>query len=107
MLCNLKARKLAGFPSHGMVLCASNKDLSSVKFIAPPADAKVGERVTLGNTMELEKPELENKFAKKKMFQKIAPELKTDAFGVASFLGQPLMTSSGPVICELKDAMIS
>ena len=45
VLCNLKARKLVGFPSHGMVLCASSEDHSTVKFVSPPADAKIGERV--------------------------------------------------------------
>jgi tRNA-binding EMAP/Myf-like protein len=53
VLCNLKERKLVGFPSHGMVLCASNADHSDVRFISPPMDAKVGERVTfLGWDME-------------------------------------------------------
>jgi hypothetical protein len=41
------------------------------------------------------------------MFEKIATELKTDAYGVASFLGKPLMTSAGPCISELQDASIS
>ncbi len=45
VLANLKTRKLVGFPSHGMVLCAASEDGSKVKFIEPPADAKVGERV--------------------------------------------------------------
>ncbi len=45
VLANLKTRKLVGFPSHGMVLCAASEDGSKVEFIEPPADAKVGERV--------------------------------------------------------------
>jgi methionine--tRNA ligase beta chain len=45
VLANLKARKLVGFPSHGMVMCASNEDGSKVEFLEPPADAKIGERV--------------------------------------------------------------
>lgn len=45
VLANLKARKLVGFPSHGMVMCASNEDGSKVEFVEPPADAKIGERV--------------------------------------------------------------
>jgi hypothetical protein len=90
-----------------MVLCAGNEDHTAVKFVAPPADAKVGERVAWGNGGEMEEPAAENKFAKKKMFEKIATELKTDAYGVASFLGKPLMTSAGPCISELQDASIS
>ena len=45
VLANLKQRKMLGFPSHGMVLCAASDDGSKVEFIEPPADAKIGERV--------------------------------------------------------------
>ena len=45
VLCNLKARKLAGFPSHGMVLCASNEDHSVVKLVSVPVEAKIGEKL--------------------------------------------------------------
>ena len=45
VLANLKSRKLVGFPSHGMVMCAANADGSKVEFIVPPENAKVGERV--------------------------------------------------------------
>ena len=45
VLANLKSRKMLGFPSHGMVLCAANEDGSKVEFIEPPVGAKVGERV--------------------------------------------------------------
>ena len=45
VLANLKTRKLVGFPSHGMVLCAASEDGSKVEFIEPPADAEIGERV--------------------------------------------------------------
>merc|ERR1712238_567821 len=31
VLCNLKKRNLVGFPSHGMVLCASNADHTAVE----------------------------------------------------------------------------
>jgi len=47
VLANLKTRKLVGFPSHGMVLCAASEDGSKVEFIEPPADAKIGERVVV------------------------------------------------------------
>lgn len=46
VLANLKTRKLVGFPSHGMVLCAASEDGSKVEFIEPPADAKIGERIS-------------------------------------------------------------
>lgn len=45
VLANLKSRKLVGFPSHGMVMCASNEDGSKVEFVVPPEGAEIGERV--------------------------------------------------------------
>lgn len=98
VLCNLKERKLVGFPSHGMVLCASNADHTEVKFVSPPVDAKVGERVTVpGFDFESEegKPLEENPIGKKKIFEKLAPFLVTSKYGVPEFLGRPFMTSAG------------
>ena len=43
VVCNLKAAKLAGFKSEGMVLCAQDGD--KVEFVEPPPSAKVGERI--------------------------------------------------------------
>lgn len=45
VLCNLKPRKLGGFPSNGMLLCASTEDHSAGSLIDPPEGAKIGERV--------------------------------------------------------------
>lgn len=86
VLCNLKARNLVGFPSHGMVLCASNADHTAVEFAVPPPTAKIGDRVMFdGITGE---PEAENKVAKKKMFEVLAPDLKTDEGGVVVWKGK-------------------
>lgn len=86
VLCNLKARKLVGFPSHGMVLCASNADHTAVECMEPPADAAIGQRIMFEGFTEGE-PEPENKIAKKKIFEKLAPDLKTDANGVCVWKG--------------------
>ena len=45
---NLKARKVAGFSSNGMVLCAKSVEggEEKVEFLAPPEGAKLGERIT-------------------------------------------------------------
>ena len=89
VLCNLKSRKLVGFPSHGMVLCASNSDHTAVECMEPPEDAAIGERILFeGYDTEGEcQPEPENKIAKKKIFEQIAPDLKTDANGVCVWKG--------------------
>eukprot|EP00584_Thalassiosira_punctigera_P019498 CAMPEP_0172555216 /NCGR_PEP_ID=MMETSP1067-20121228/58303_1 /TAXON_ID=265564 ORGANISM="Thalassiosira punctigera, Strain Tpunct2005C2" /NCGR_SAMPLE_ID=MMETSP1067 /ASSEMBLY_ACC=CAM_ASM_000444 /LENGTH=485 /DNA_ID=CAMNT_0013343729 /DNA_START=44 /DNA_END=1501 /DNA_ORIENTATION=+ len=101
VLCNLKARNLAGFPSHGMVLCASNADHTSVEFAVPPEGAKIGERITFeGYEGE---PEPENKVAKKKIFDKLAPDLKTDVAGEVVWKGVKGMTSAG--VCKAVNSM--
>jgi len=110
VLCNLKARKLAGFPSHGMVLCASNEDHTEVKLVSVPVDAKIGERVTVpGFTFEGEEgaPFAENKVGKKKVFEKIAPFLKTSEYGVPEFGGRPLLTSAGVCTSPINNGSVS
>jgi len=107
VLCNLKARNLVGFPSHGMVMCASNADHTAVVFAVPPEGAKIGERVTFDG-IEGE-PEPENKVAKKKMFEKIAPDLKTDKDGNVVWKGKMSSTSAGPcrALNGMVDAMVA
>jgi len=110
VLCNLKARKMVGIPSHGMVLCASNEDHTDVRLVAPPVDAKIGERVTIPD-FDFEgddaAPFAENKIGKKKVFEKIAPHLLTSKYGVPEFLGRPLMTSSGVCTSPIPDGTVS
>uniref|UniRef100_A0A7S3LIF5 Phenylalanine--tRNA ligase alpha subunit n=1 Tax=Amphora coffeiformis TaxID=265554 RepID=A0A7S3LIF5_9STRA len=104
VLANLKARKLVGFPSHGMVMCASNSD-GSVKFVEPPADAKIGERVMVeGYDGE---PATENQVIKKKMLEQIFPDLKTNAAGIACYKGVPLTTTAGPCQPTLPNADVA
>ena len=107
VLANLKSRKLMGFPSHGMVLCASSDDGSKVVFVDPPADAAIGERVMVeGFDGE---PATENQVIKKKMLDAIFPDLRTDGSGVASYKGVPLMAGTGKCVAEggLGDAQVS
>jgi len=110
VLCNLKARKMLGFPSHGMVLCASNKDHSEVKFVSPPVDAKIGERVTVPGfdfDGEESKPFAENKIGKKKIFEKLAPFLVTSEYGVPEFLDRPFMTTAGVCTSPIADGNVA
>ena len=96
VLCNLKSRTLAGFPSHGMVLCASNDEHTEVEFVVPPEGSVIGERVMFeGITGE---PEPDTKVAKKKMFEKIAPDLKTDGNGHVVWKEHKATTSAGTVV---------
>ena len=107
VLANLKTRKLMGFPSHGMVLCASTDDGSKVVFVDPPSDAKIGERINVdGYNGE---PATENQVLKKKMLDAIFPDLRTDGEGVACYKGVPLTAGGGACVAEggLGDAQVS
>ena len=110
VLCNLKERKLAGFPSHGMVLCASNEDHTVVKLVSVPIEARVGERVTVPGVdygSEGAAPFAENKIGKQKVFEKIAPFLGTGKYGVPEFCGRPLMTSAGVCTSPITNGSVS
>jgi glutamyl-tRNA synthetase len=110
VLCNLKERKLVGFPSHGMVLCASNADHTDVRLVNPPIDAKIGERITIPDFNfegEEGEPFAENKVGKKKVFENIAPHLLTSKYGVPEFLGRPFMTSAGVCTSPIPDGTVS
>lgn len=98
VLLNLKAAKLAGFKSHGMVLCASDDAHEHVEFIEPPADAKVGERVFIST--ESGDPLSAAQLKKQKVWEKASVDLLTDASGVATYKGTVIETSAGP--CRAK-----
>lgn len=110
VLCNLKTRKMLGFPSHGMVMCASNADHTEVKLVSPPVEAKIGERVTVPDfdfEGESGQPMKENPMGKKKIFDKLAPFLVTSKYGVPEFLGRPLMTSAGVCTSPITDGTVA
>ena len=46
VLCNLKAKKLADYMSHGMVLCAETPDRATAELLKPPEGAQPGDLIT-------------------------------------------------------------
>jgi len=104
VVCNLKPAKLAGFKSDGMVLCAKSGD--KVEFVEPPANAAVGERVTIeGFSGE---PAAKSAVKKKKLWEAMAKDLRTDGQRNATWDGNVLMTSAGPcVVPSCANATIS
>ena len=102
VVCNLKKAKLGGVESTGMVLCGSDAD-GKVEFVEPPADAAIGERVMVeGMDGDALTP---NQLKKKRAWEAVSPELKMVG-GVATFRGQPIVTSAGacttPTVVEGK-----
>lgn len=69
VMCNMKVRKLAGYPSNGMLLCASTPDHSKGALIRPPEGSQVGERIQFdGISGEIATP---NQVHKKKMVEMV------------------------------------
>jgi aminoacyl tRNA synthase complex-interacting multifunctional protein 1 len=84
VLCNMKPKKLVGLPSAGMVLCAAlgkGSDDAKVEILEPPAGAAPGERVFFaadpsGKPDPMPTPAVANAQTKKKMFEKLMPEMQ-------------------------------
>ena len=108
---NLKARKMAGTSSEGMLLCASQRDgddLSALDLVEAPEGAPVGERVIVELADEEHGDAAPpNKVGKKKLYEKVAGDLKTNAEGSVCFKDSPFMTSAGPCTAKLTDSVVS
>eukprot|EP00793_Prasinoderma_coloniale_P003440 PRCOL_00006676-RA len=104
VLANVKPSKMRDVASQGMVLCASNADHTVVDFVVPPEGAALGERVTAegfdGEPAEVLVP-------KKKQFEKVAPDLTTDAQGAACYKGVPLKCAAGACASSVPNAHIN
>lgn len=95
VLCNLKPAAMRGIKSHAMLLCASSSDGTKVELIEPPESSTIGERVMVpgfeGNPDDVLNP-------KKKVFETVQPDLRTNKELVACYKGVPFTTSAG--ICK-------
>ena len=95
VVCNLKPSKLKGFASHGMVLCASSA--TKVEFVEPAEGSKIGERIFLegDDPSALAEPASASQVTRKKVFQKVAVDLRVDSSGTAVWQGKKLQSSGG------------
>jgi tRNA-binding EMAP/Myf-like protein len=89
VLCNLKERNLKGWPSHGMLLCASRTD-GSIEPLRPPVGSEPGDLVTISNYERLPVPELN---PKKNPWDDVKNDLTTDAFKVAQYKNENTWTT--------------
>lgn len=94
---NLKEKKLAGFPSHGMMVCASIKEEGNeqVNLLRPADGSKAGDRVFLDGMANKFPEEEVVKDCNSKTLERVMALLKTDAEGFATYNGIRLATSSG------------
>eukprot|EP00741_Cyanophora_paradoxa_P002146 tig00000553_g2081.t1 len=96
---NLPAAKMRGIVSQAMVLAASNAEHTEVQLVEVPEGTKVGERVFFEGPEAQPWADPEEVLnPKKKVFDKVAPDLRTDAAGVAMYKSMPMRTSAG--ICK-------
>ncbi|CAN1334377.1 Probable methionine--tRNA ligase [Linum perenne] len=92
VLCNLKPATMRGIKSQAMVLAASNSDHTMVELVEPPESAAVGERVKFAG-FEGEPDEVLN--PKKKVWETLQVDFKTNSDLVACFKDIPFTTSGG------------
>jgi len=92
---------------HAPLQCAVNSDRTKVELVAPPEGAKPGDKVVFEGH-EDGAPEPENKVAKKKIWEKLAPELKTDDKGRVVWNGAISKTMpSGGALTGQPNAQVS
>uniref|UniRef100_A0A1B6H161 tRNA-binding domain-containing protein n=1 Tax=Cuerna arida TaxID=1464854 RepID=A0A1B6H161_9HEMI len=85
VLCNLKPQKMRGIVSEAMVLCASTPE--TVELLTPPLEAKAGDNITVPGYPR--NPDLPFMNPKKKIFEKVAEDLKVNSKKQASYKDVP------------------
>lgn len=94
VLCNLKERTLCGWPSHGMLLCATSED-GTTEPIRPPAGSNPGDPITFGNYPRLPVPELH---PKKNPWDTVKDELFIDESKQAAYAKMHFFTTPNGVV---------
>lgn len=93
LLCNLKPVKMRGITSEAMVMCASTPD--KVEILLPPPESIPGDEVHVEGYPRVPDPVLN---PKKKVFETVAPDLKTNSERVATFKGAVFSVPSKGVV---------
>lgn len=107
VIVNLKARKLAGFESQGMVICATTPNKESCELLVPVG--KVGQRIFLEDFKDLFPQNniiLPTLNAKKKQLEKCLVGLKTNEEGFVVWKDRKLMTNDGFLKSKLPNALV-
>lgn len=94
ILCNLKPAKMRGVVSQAMVMCASSPE--KVEILDPPSGVEPGDRVTFQGFPGEPDKELN---PKKKVWEQIQPDLRTDGQCVATYKGSAFEIT-GKGVCK-------
>jgi len=97
VLCNLKPAKMRGVESNGMVLCGSREDPKEVEPLGCPVDSLPGDKVSVEGYEGGKADEVLN--PKKKVWDKLAVDLKVSGNGEAQWQGNNLVTDKGVLTC--------
>jgi len=100
VLCNLKPAKMRGVESAGMVLCGANEAENTVQLLEPPEGAQVGERISVDSYDAPDPDPVLKSKTQQKVWPTVAPDLKADGQGLATYKGNLLKTSAGPLKCS-------
>jgi methionine--tRNA ligase beta chain len=92
VLCNLKPKKLAGYESHGMVLCGETADKSVVELIEPPIGSQPGDLISFEG-QDRNPPAVLN--VKKNPWDNVSVELKINEQGQCCWKDGPFKTPRG------------
>lgn len=109
VLANMKVKALRGYPSHGMLLCASNDAHTEVELMHPPAGAKPGDRITFEGLDHSKGPDdvLSGKKGQEPI-PVILPNLRVDGECVGYWKQYRMTLNGEPCKCTtLRDAHIS
>uniref|UniRef100_A0A1B0B6M3 Tyrosine--tRNA ligase n=1 Tax=Glossina palpalis gambiensis TaxID=67801 RepID=A0A1B0B6M3_9MUSC len=92
VLCNLKPSKMRGILSEGMVLCTSNADHTIVEPLIVPSSAAAGTRLAFQGYNGQPEEQLN---PKKKTWEKLFVDFKTNDDGIAVWKNNFLLTPDG------------
>ncbi|XP_073135909.1 uncharacterized protein [Henckelia pumila] len=109
VLANLKPRNMRGVKSSGMLMAASDEAHEKVELLVPPDGAVPGERVWFGSEDDKDRlPDIASPNQKKKIWELVQPNLRTDDSCIAMLGLDHMRTSAGVIISEsLRNAKIS
>lgn len=103
-MCNLKPAKMRGVLSEGMIMCAVGPEKTEI--LVPPTDSVIGDRVKVLEFPGTPDGQLN---PKKKIWETLKPDVRTNASRVATYKGAPLIIEGkGQVVAPtLADCQIS
>jgi aminoacyl tRNA synthase complex-interacting multifunctional protein 1 len=93
VLCNLKPAKMRGILSEGMVMCASTPE--KVELLSPPENAVPGDLINFAG-FERKPDAILN--PKKKVWETLMPDFRTDDNLVAKFKDIPFEVSGKGIV---------